>query len=262
MAGLVGYDSSDDDDGGGEGQRPAPDAAHQPGPASSAPAPETGEAVGDAPQDVPSSKTEQPAPPRHVIGPVPQSAVPLGPSLPSPQDAAAMSGEGDDEAEAPPSPYSANRALIHHLTLPSVPNLDIPPSPPGSPPARVSKGFEEFLALKRKGTHFNAKLEQSTALKNPSIMDKLMNFVGLDMAQQYETTLSPDLWNPMAFPETAYGDNLRKSRERLATEKEADKSSGGRTSVDFVPSSSITSDGTVPLAGGLTKRDRTRSSWR
>lgn len=165
------------------------------------------------------------------------------------------------QAEGSSSPYSANRALIHDLTLPSVPNLDIPPSPPGSPPPRASKSFEQFLALKKKGTHFNSKLEQSTALRNPTVTEKLMDFVGLDERQQYETTLSPDLWNPAAFPETAFLENLRKSRDRIAKQREADKASGARTSVDFVPSTA-TGNATAPAAGGLPRGDKSRSSWK
>lgn len=167
----------------------------------------------------------------------------------------------EDEPEAPASPYSANRATIHDLTLPSVPNLDIPPSPPGSPPARVSKTFGQFLALKEKGTHFNKKLEQSTALRNPSVMDKLLEFAGLDGQQQYETTVSTDLWDPAAFPEPAFVEKLRKSRETLAKEREADRSGGGRSSIDFVPSMT-TSAGTSSGAGGLARGEKRKGAWK
>ncbi|KAM4059708.1 HCNGP-like protein [Hirsutella rhossiliensis] len=175
-------------------------------------------------------------------------------------EASAMAGDWY-QAEGPASPYSANRALIHDLTLPSIPNLDIPPSPSGSPPPRASKSFEQFLALKKNGTHFNSKLEQSTALRNPGVMDKLMDFVGLDERQQYETTLSPDLWNPAAFPETAFVEKLRKSREKIANQREADKASGARSSVDFVPSTA-TIDANASVASGLSRGDKSRSSWR
>jgi hypothetical protein len=138
---------------------------------------------------------------------------------------------------APQSPYSANRSLIHDLTLPSVPDFDIPPSPPGSPLQAIDKKFSQFLDLKKKGVHFNQKLESSAALKNPNLMDKLMRFVELDGASQYETTLSKDLWNPAAFPEWAYRENLRKSREQIVKEREAHNASGARKGVEFVPAS-------------------------
>ncbi|RDA96078.1 hypothetical protein CP533_5864 [Ophiocordyceps camponoti-saundersi (nom. inval.)] len=186
-------------------------------------------------------------------GPIPQSALPLGPSLPPTEE---------EEEDALPtdrtSPTSNDRALIHHLTLPAVPDLDIPPSPPGSPPTRTSKSFEQFLQLKKKGIHFNAKLEQSTSLRNPSVMDKLMEFAELEGLRQYETTLSPDLWNPAAFPEAAFFDRLRKTRERIAKEREDDRVRGSRTSVDFVPST-MSSETGPQLPGGLARGDKTRS---
>lgn len=98
--------------------------------------------------------------------------------LPGPDD-----DDGNDTADArPSSPYTTTRSLIHDLTLPTIPNFDIPASPPGSPPpaaAGTNAKFTQFLALKRKGTHFNEKLEQSSALRNPALTDKLLQFVDI-----------------------------------------------------------------------------------
>ncbi|PFH59791.1 hypothetical protein XA68_11870 [Ophiocordyceps unilateralis] len=212
--------------------------------------------VGYNSSDEESDEAKQEPPP--IIGPIPQSALPLGPSLPPPEASASASDVG-----ASPSPNPATkRALIHHLTLPAVPDLDIPPSPPGSPPTRASKSFQQFLELKKKkGTHFNAKLEQSISLRNPSVMDKLMDFVELDGSKQYETTLSADLWNPTAFPETAFFDELRKSRERMAKEREADRASGNRSSIDFVSSTVVNHLDPQP-PGGLAKGEKSRSRWK
>ncbi|KAK7416044.1 hypothetical protein QQX98_005495 [Neonectria punicea] len=192
------------------------------------------------------------------IGPVQQNAVPLGPSLP-PVDEALMNEE-NDSGQAPASPYSANRALLRDLTLPSFPNMDIPPSPPGSPQPGANKKFEQFLELKKNGVHFNTKLEQSSALKNPSLMDKLMSFVEIDEGSQYSTTVATDLWDPNGFPEWAFKDKLRRSVEKLAKEKDAEKASGGRTAIDFVPS-------TAPVGGstssaGLSRVEKRKSGWR
>ncbi|PNY25969.1 Uncharacterized protein TCAP_04090 [Tolypocladium capitatum] len=214
----------------------------------------------ECPKPAPPSEPEPEQQERPLVaGPPPQSAVPLGPSLP-PMEASPMAGD-EDGPDAPASPYSANRAAIHHLTLPSVPNLEIPPSPPGSPPPRVSKTFDQFLSLKKRGTHFNKKLEQSTALRNPSVMDKLLEFAGLDGQQQYETTLSLDLWDPTAFPESAFVEKLRKSRETLAKEREADRSGGGRSSIDFVPCTAAGA-GTASGAGGLARGEKRRGGWK
>jgi hypothetical protein len=168
--------------------------------------------------------------------------------------------EDQDPASRPASPYSSYRALLRDLTLPSAPNLDIPPSPPGSPPPGTNEKFEKFLELKKKGTHFNAKLEQSTALKNPSLMDKLMRFVEVDEHSQYSTTLATDLWNPAAFPDWALKEKLRKSHDKLLKEKEAEKTTGTRTTVEFVPSSTVAGQDATARSG-LSRGEKRKSSW-
>jgi hypothetical protein len=179
------------------------------------------------------------------IGPVQQHAMPLGPSLPPAEDSYIL--ESEDSSQAPGSPYSAGRALIRDLTLPAVPNTEIPPSPPGSPPPALNQKFEQFLELKKKGVHFNNKLSQSSALKNPSLMDKLMKFVEIDERSQYATTLSPDLWNPSELPDWAFRGQLKQSQGQIKKEREAQRAAGGRTTIDFVSSS--TSDKEVRQSG-------------
>ncbi|KAF3769338.1 hypothetical protein M406DRAFT_355262 [Cryphonectria parasitica EP155] len=157
-------------------------------------------------------------------------------------------GPENDQGEqpAPQSPYTTNRGLIHNLTLPTVPNLDIPPSPPGSPSAASAQAalttkLDKFLELKRKkGTHFNAKIADSHALKNPPLMDKLLGFVGVGTSfedsaahgtEQYATTLPKELWDPACFPEWAYRGQLRKAQERV--QKERGRARG--EAMQFVP---------------------------
>ncbi|OAQ91896.1 HCNGP-like protein [Purpureocillium lilacinum] len=273
MSGLVAYASSDDE--GDEEQsthveqsqvpttEAVPDKAAPEGrtlaasPSPAAPQP-------TAPvQQIPSASIADSEPPTPAIATVTQNAVPLGPSLPPEEQQEDLAADDEDVTGAPSSPYTATRALIHDLTLPTIPNLDIPPSPPGSPPTRASKTFEQFLKLKKTGTHFNAKLQNSTALKNPSVTDKLMDYAGLDGVKQYETTLPLDLWNPAAFPESAYVDRLKQTREKLVKRMESSKSSGARSTVDFVPAS-MPSPGTGggPSVGGLSRGEKRKGDWK
>ncbi|KAF5616737.1 hypothetical protein F52700_13033 [Fusarium sp. NRRL 52700] len=191
------------------------------------------------------------------IAPIQQNAAPLGPFLPPMEETVV---DDQDPSSRPASPYSSNRALLRDLTLPTAPNLNIPPSPPGSPPPGTNEKFEKFLELKKKGTHFNAKLEQSSALKNPSLMDKLMRFVEVDEHSQYSTTLATDLWNPAAFPEWAFKEKLRKSHDKLLKEKEAEKTTGTRTTVEFVPSSALAGQDATTRSG-LSRSEKRKSSW-
>ena len=141
----------------------------------------------------------------------------------------------DVELSTPQSPYSANKARLRQLTLPSLPNLDIPDSPPGSPPASTNSKFAHFLELKKQGVHFNEKLAKSSALKNPSMMQKLMDFADVDEAGQYTTTMSKELWDPSGFPEWAYKEELAKSQQKILKKREEEKTRGQREAVDFVP---------------------------
>ncbi|KAK2628184.1 hypothetical protein QTJ16_002830 [Diplocarpon rosae] len=163
--------------------------------------------------------------------------------------------EDTDQAMTPLSPYSANRAVLRDMTLPTLPNYNIPPSPPGSPQASTNAKFKHFLGLKKQGVHFNEKLAKSAALKNPSLMQKLMDFADIDDAGQYVTNLPKDLWDPCGFPAHAFKEELAKSQQRVLKRQEEEKSKGQRESLDFVPATStaeIPSRNGTPLNGGRT----------
>jgi hypothetical protein len=107
--------------------------------------------------------------------------------------------------------------------MPPIPNFAIPESPPGSPPLKATKKFEKFLELKKQGVHFNQKLESSSALANPTLFQKLMDYADLDEHSQYATTLPDDLAVPIKFPEWMYGDQLNKTQEELRKKKEQER---------------------------------------
>ncbi|TLD28711.1 hypothetical protein PspLS_03993 [Pyricularia sp. CBS 133598] len=271
MAALVGYASSDEDE---EIQEEQPDVSitapgDKPTPSTESKNAQESNFNTKSPQveDTSAPLPGPQLPPPEAL----QDAPVLGPSLPTNgQDLAAMDVDATPEPSVPPSqpasPYSANRALLRDLTLPPVPNLDVPPSPSGSPPRSLpalTAKFETFLDLKRKkGTHFNARLAQSAAMRNPALMDKLMGFVGLEdpmtaaetakaggaaaaattgggnsMADQYITILPPDLWDSTAFPQWAFRGGLREAQEKVQKQREAERATGRREAVEFVPAS-------------------------
>ncbi|KAL2182913.1 hypothetical protein L209DRAFT_738434 [Thermothelomyces heterothallicus CBS 203.75] len=152
-------------------------------------------------------------------------------------------GAGAGGGSPPRSPYARTRALLRNLTLPSVPNMDIPPSPPGSPPPHLdalTAKFDSFLRLKRtRGVHFNERLAASSGMANPAVADKLLAFAGVGTEfpadgddggggggggrglEQYATVLSPEVWDGGAgFPEWAFKGALRKTQERVSKERE------------------------------------------
>lgn len=173
-----------------------------------------------------------------VIGPA------LGPSGPLIQAEELPS----DSGSAPQSPYSSSRLMMRNLTMPPVPNFDIPPSPPGSPPPGPTAKFARFLELKKQGIHFNEKLEKSAALRNPSLLQKLMDFAGISDEDQYASVLPPEVAVPTSFPAWAYADQLAKTQQEITKKRETEKARMQREAIDFVPStgSGSSSRGATP----------------
>ena len=193
----------------------------------------------DAPAPEPLSEPAPLEQPAASTGPV--NGPSQGPTVspPPPDD--------DLQDDAPPgSPYTSNRALVQNLTLPTVPNFDIPPSPPGSPPQRATKKFAQFLELKKKGQHFNQRLEGSSVLRDPGHLQKLMDFAGISEEEQHLSTLSEDVAVPAVFPEWAYVEQLRASQKQILKAREKEKSRRPREAVDFV---STAKSGTASGAG-------------
>lgn len=131
-----------------------------------------------------------------------------GPSLPSssianngfigPQTPSLTKAAGNESKATPQSPYSETRSFIQGLTPPPLPRIDIPPSPPGTVSNEINEKFQHFFELKKQDVHFNEKLARSSALKNPSLVHKLMDFAGIGEGS-YDTTLPRDIWDPSKF---------------------------------------------------------------
>lgn len=129
------------------------------------------------------------------------------------------------------------RSLIHELTLPPIPNLDIPPSPPGSPDPTANAKFSHFATLKSQGIHFNAKLASSSSLKNPNLLQTMMKHAGIAEDEQYLSSLSDVIWNPLALPQWGFKEELSKMQKSLRARVEEGKAAGQRGSIEFVTSS-------------------------
>ena len=155
-----------------------------------------------------------------------------------------------DGLTAPESPYSATRALIRDLTLPTVPNFDIPASPSGSPPLEMEATVARFAEAKKKGLHFNERLATNPSIKNPGLLSKIMQNIGMSEADQYVTALPDELWDPEGLPSWAYKENLIKAQQSAQKTREEDVAKKQRDAVEFVP------------AGGSGQSSRTASPGR
>jgi hypothetical protein len=148
--------------------------------------------------------------------------------------------------------------MIRNLTLPAVPNFDIPPSPPGSPPLQATNKFAQFLELKKKGQHFNQRLESSAVFRDPGHLQKLMDFAGITEEEQYASALPEGLAVPTTFPDWAYVEALRDSQKGITKTREEERSKKPREAIEFVPaiSSSATSRTGTP-SGKISRQSAT-----
>ncbi len=163
----------------------------------------------------------------------------LGSEPGPPPTAAYPSDEAPESPSSPPlSPYSSTRQRIHDLTLPRISNFSIPPSPP--PPSdpddiaalsATTKKFDKFLELKKKGVHFNARLESSSSLRNPSLLPKLMEFAGVSLEDSYASTIAEeDGGVPVRWEHGCYVEELVRENERWRKRRRREKGEG----VEFV----------------------------
>ncbi|KAF2717167.1 hypothetical protein K431DRAFT_315964 [Polychaeton citri CBS 116435] len=172
-----------------------------------------------------------------ALGPAPG---PFGPPLQSPTPPPV------DQNGRPLSPFSFAQMRRRELTMPGVPNFSIPDSPPGpSDPdgktqlATTTKKFTRFLELKKQGVHFNERLQNSTSLRNPSLLPKLMEFAGIGPNEEHASTLAigGDLegWGgvPSKWPREWYFENLVKENARREKKRARE-----RTRPEFVSAKS------------------------
>lgn len=160
---------------------------------------------------------------------------PSGPVLGPSHDQGPAEISNEPTSDPHPSDFTAVRALVQDLTLPPVPKLDIPPSPPGSPDPGANAKFAHFLSLKKQDVHFNQKLAGSTSLKNPSLLGKLREHAGISDQGQYATSLPNDIWDVSGLPNQGYKEALLKTQQDIRQKTEESKATGQRTSVEFVP---------------------------
>ncbi|KAF2752823.1 hypothetical protein EJ05DRAFT_480972 [Pseudovirgaria hyperparasitica] len=134
----------------------------------------------------------------------------------------------------PLSPDAANSSLVQQLTLPPVPDLGVPLSPPGSPPPKSTKLFAQFLKLKRDGIHFNQRLAKTPSIRNPNLLKKQLEFAGISEEEQHDTAMPHNIV-PTGFPVCAYWEELNRIRDSIEKKTEAQQAQAHREAVDFVP---------------------------
>jgi HCNGP-like protein len=239
MSGLVGYGSSSDEDEGedihAQAKIAANDSAEMTDITARVPARTRSNAPTNAMIDAP------------AVGPL------LEPAAPVNED----SIEGDTTPETPET--MSERDTVRYLTRPPIPMTSMPASPPGSPDPVANARFARFLELKAKGLHFNEDLARKSNFLNPALLSTMMTRAGIDEEDQYNTTLSLDLWNPKGFPSWAYEEELLKSQQEIREKENAEKkalSAAGKRTIEFAPSSENSRDSSRTSSPGYQKKRR------
>jgi len=121
--------------------------------------------------------------------------------------------------------------------------------------------------LKERGVHFNEKIASSAQLRNPSLLQNLMDFAGIDGKEgQYATTLEDGCGAvpSRGFPAWAFEAALNKAQADLGIARK--KKRDGDGGVEFVAASDRSRTGTPQgIVPGKTKSrfdDRARSPKR
>lgn len=104
---------------------------------------------------------------------------------------------------------------------------------PAEPEGRCSKSLQEKIARmiekKKKGLNVNEYVQSKKEFRNPSIYEKLVNFIGIN---EHGTNFPKKLYDPTIWGPESYYDNLAKVQKEYHDRKEKEKLK--RAHVDFV----------------------------
>lgn len=80
----------------------------------------------------------------------------------------------------------------------------------------LQQKFAHWIHLKRtQNLHFNTRLQQTHAFHNPSSMQKLIEFLGLN---EHASFYDPNVFDPFGFPEEAFADKIEEEQKRLLSQ--------------------------------------------
>ncbi|XP_063957092.1 SAP30-binding protein-like isoform X3 [Lytechinus pictus] len=118
-------------------------------------------------------------------------------------------------------------ALSQNIRRLSADEVTLPPEPPG----RCSRHLQEKInSYYKKSLNLNQIIQRRKDFRNPSIYEKLIDFLGID---ELGTNYPKDMYDPYCWKESSYYDALAKAqREEIQKKKEKDKKE--KTKVEFV----------------------------
>ncbi|XP_071497088.1 SAP30-binding protein-like [Diadema antillarum] len=121
-------------------------------------------------------------------------------------------------------PESALSQKIRRL---SAEEVSLPPEPPGRCPRQLQEKINGYY---RKQQDVNQLIQRRKDFRNPSIYEKLIDFLGID---ELGSNYPKDMYDPYCWEESSYYEALAKAqKEEIQKRKEKEKKE--RTKVEFV----------------------------
>lgn len=241
MNGLIGYGSSDDEE--GDAKEDAPSTAVTVDLPSQTANPSDGSPLKDTHPSLPSLQ-------HAVNNDAVDGILMVGPTMPTDLGVMSQVYDEDDRIELPQMP---ERDLLRYLTQPTHPTNTLPPEPVTAADPSVTAKLKKFIELKSKGIHFNEDLAGKTSFRNPNLFASLLERAGLSPEAQYTSALHPDVLSMSSLPPWAYKEALHEKQKSLTADyvsaRKAQSAAGKRT-IDFIPPSQESTP-------GIPKRKRT-----
>ena len=161
------------------------------------------------------------------------------------------------EEEEPPSEINSSlnvetaSSLSRSVMNMSASDVVLPPQPPGKPSKKVQEKIQEMYdKMKRSGSNMNTSIQCRKDFRNPSIYEKLIEFIGID---EKGTNFPPNLYNPSIWGTGSYFDELSQLQKKEMDKREKERKD--RTKIDFMVGTKKTDGSTVVEQKRKTKWD-------
>ncbi|CAG2234319.1 SAP30-binding protein-like [Mytilus galloprovincialis] len=144
---------------------------------------------------------------------------------------------------------SLSRSMLNK----SFDEIEIPPAPPGKCPAKLQDKISGLFEKMRKGLDMNDKIQRRKDFRNPSIYEKLIEFIGID---EKGSNYPAEVFDPHAWGKESFYDQLDKAQKVEMEKREKERKD--RTKVEFVTGTKRPQSSTDVTSGDDKKR---KTKW-
>lgn len=153
---------------------------------------------------------------------------------------------------------SPNDILTQNVeTMKTKDTVRLPPQPEGHCSKSLQENIVQKLEKKKQGLNVNEYIQSKKDFRNPSIYDKLVNFIGID---EHGTNFPRHLYDPSVWGPESYYDELAKTQKEHHDKKEKEKQK--RTHVEFIKGTKkVPVVAPVPASASTNPATEKKSKW-